>query len=109
MLFHRVKSLDPRTAAAALERDELQLVDVREAAELREVRIPGALHIPLGDLGRRTAELDSSRTVAFVCRSGARSAGAARAATRAGIDAVNVSGGVLAWARGGLPLLRRGH
>ena len=104
MLFRHIKSLTPSEAAAALGRGELQLVDVREAAELVDARIDGAAHIPLAQLSAQLGELDRTRPVAFLCRSGARSATATRAATEAGLDAANVRGGVLAWARAGLPL-----
>jgi rhodanese-related sulfurtransferase len=104
MLFRRSKSLAPTEAAAALERGDLQLVDVRETGELAEVRVEGAKHIPLAALPARLSELDSARPVAFLCRSGSRSALATRAATRAGLDAANVRGGVIAWSRAGLPL-----
>jgi rhodanese-related sulfurtransferase len=104
MLFRRSKSLAPTEAAAALERGDLQLVDVRETAELAEVRVAGAKHIPLATLPARLSELDSARPVAFLCRSGSRSALATRTATRAGLDAANVRGGVIAWSRAGLPL-----
>ena len=104
MLFRRFNSLAPSEAAAALERGELQLVDVREAAELADVRVEGASHIPLRMLPARFGELEQSRPVAFLCRSGGRSAIATRAAAKAGLDAANVRGGVLAWARAGLPL-----
>jgi rhodanese-related sulfurtransferase len=107
MLLRRAKTLTPNEAAAALERGELQLVDVREAAELAEARVEGAMHIPLRTLPARLGELDSARPVAFVCRSGSRSAVATRAAARAGLDAANVRGGVVAWARAGLPLTSR--
>ena len=104
MFFHRSSSLTPNDAAAALSRGDLQLVDVREAAELTGARIEGASHIPLGQLPQRLAELDRKRPVAFLCRSGARSAIATRAAAKAGLDAANVKGGMLAWSRAGLPL-----
>ena len=104
MLFRRTNSLTPKEAAAGLERGELELVDVREAAELVEVRVAGATHIPLAQLPRRLGELDGRRPVAFLCRSGSRSAIATRAAAKAGLDAANVRGGVAAWARAGLPL-----
>jgi rhodanese-related sulfurtransferase len=106
-LFRRPKSLSPAEAASAHERGELQLVDVREHAELAEARVRGAVHIPLRQLGGRLAELDG-RPVAFLCRSGSRSALATRAASRAGLDAANVSGGVTAWGRAGLPLTSGG-
>ena len=59
-----------------------------------------------GQLGERLGELQGGKTVAFVCRSGARSARATLVATKAGLDAVNVSGGVIGWSRAGLPLAR---
>jgi rhodanese-related sulfurtransferase len=104
MLFRRSNSLAPKEAAAALGRGELQLVDVREAAELAEVRVEGAAHIPLGALPARLGELDRSRPIAFLCRSGSRSAIATRAASKAGLHAANVRGGVIAWRRAGLPV-----
>jgi rhodanese-related sulfurtransferase len=104
MLFRRTNSLTPREAAAALGRGELELVDVREDAELVEVRVAGATHIPLAQLPTRLGELHGRGRVAFLCRSGARSAIATRAAAKAGLDAANVRGGVVAWARAGLPL-----
>ena len=111
MLFRRSKSLTPTEAAAALTGGELQLVDVREPAELAEARVKGVKHIPLGQLPARLSELDRDCPTAFLCRSGTRSAMATRSAASAGLDAANVKGGVIAWSRAGLPLLsdsRRG-
>ena len=105
MLFARSRSLTPAEALAALQRGELQLVDVREAAELSRGAVTGATHIPVGELHGRLASLDRDRPVAFLCQSGARSARATRAATKAGFDAANVAGGVAAWQRAGLPLM----
>ncbi|HZE04528.1 MAG TPA: rhodanese-like domain-containing protein [Solirubrobacteraceae bacterium] len=104
MFFRRSKSLTPTEAAAGLDRGELQLVDVRGPAELAQARVAGATHIPLDQLSRRLGELDRGRPVAFLCRSGSRSAAATRAASSAGLDAANVKGGVIAWSRAGLPL-----
>jgi rhodanese-related sulfurtransferase len=105
MLFRRSNSLTPSVASAAHRRGELQLVDVRASAELADGRVEGAAHIPLTQLSTRLGDLDPTRPVAFLCHSGARSAMATRAATRAGLDAANVRGGVVAWARAGLPLV----
>lgn len=105
MPFRRqANGISASDAAARHAGGQLQLVDVREPEEVAEVRIPDAVHIPLGELGDRMGELDRQRPVAFVCRSGNRSAMATRAAGKAGLDAVNVEGGVLAWAKAGLPL-----
>ena len=103
MLFSRSKSLTPSDAAAALARGELQLIDVRESSELNEARVKGARHIPLGQLPDKLSELDRDRPVAFLCRSGSRSAIATRSATKAGLDAANLKGGITAWTRAGLP------
>ncbi|GCD20234.1 adenylyltransferase/sulfurtransferase MoeZ [Cellulomonas algicola] len=75
------------------------LVDVREAAELEVVAVPGATHVPLGRVldGSGVAGLPRDRPVLVVCQVGARSMVAARALRASGVDAVNVDGGVLAW------------
>ena len=103
-LFRTLPTISPREAAERLSRGELQLVDVREAAEVAAGGVPAARHIPLGRLQGEMGRLDRARPVAFVCRSGGRSAAATRAALAAGLDASNVSGGVTAWARQGLPI-----
>jgi rhodanese-related sulfurtransferase len=106
MFFSRTRSI---TATEAIERQRtggLVLVDVREPAELRQGRIKGARNIPLGQLGAQLGELDPGTPVAFVCKSGMRSARATKAAAEAGLDAVNVRGGVMSWSRAGLPLAR---
>ena len=104
MLFRRTNSLAPEQAAVALDRGELQLVDVREPVELAAARVDGARHIPLAQVPARLGELDRGRPVAFICRSGSRSAVATRAAAKAGLEAANVRGGLVAWTRAGLPL-----
>jgi rhodanese-related sulfurtransferase len=102
--FRRIPSITPEQAIELQAVGDLVLVDVREPVELRGGRIGGALNIPLRELRVRLQELDRNRPVAFLCRSGARSASAARLASKAGYDAVNVRGGVGAWARAGLQL-----
>ena len=103
-MFRRLPTISPREAAERLSRGELQLVDVREVAEVAAGAVPAATHIPLGRLQLEMSRLDRQRPVAFVCRSGGRSAAATRTALAAGLDAANVSGGMSAWARQGLPL-----
>ena len=107
MLFVRLKSLTPGQAAASLGEGRLQLIDVREPREVAETRVPGAINIPLGQLGARLPELDPSRQCAFLCRSGRRSAIAARMAAKAGLDAANVRGGLMRWTKAGLPVTDR--
>lgn len=103
-MLRRQKTIAPRDALAGHTSGELQLIDVRESEELAEGFVRGATHVPLARLQERLAEVDRSRPVAFVCWSGRRSAMAAQAAAHHGLEAVNVKGGIQAWAREGLPL-----
>jgi rhodanese-related sulfurtransferase len=106
MLFTRKPSITAEQASAGVARRELVLVDVRQAAELRRGRVQGSIHIPLTELRDRLHELDPQRRVAFLCHSGARSARATGIAIKAGYDAVNVRGGMIAWNRARLPVTR---
>ena len=75
------------------------LVDVRQPGELQRGRVRGSLNIPLGQLRDRLHELDRDLQVAFLCHSGARSSRATAIALKAGYDALNVRGGMIAWNR----------
>lgn len=81
------------------------LVDVREDDEWAAGHAPGAMHVPLGALDQDLSKLNG-KTVLTMCRSGGRSAQAAKFLQRAGIDVVNVTGGMSAWAASGLPVVR---
>ena len=80
-----------------------QILDVREGFEVAEGMIPGALHIPMGQLGSRLGDLDKDRPIIVVCRSGNRSAAGADALNQAGYTADTMAGGMTAWQRAGLP------
>ena len=59
--------------------DGAWLLDVRENDEWAAGYAPGARHIPLGELGARTAEIPQDQTVYVICRSGMRSGRAVQA------------------------------
>ena len=105
-LFTRTASTDATGAADLLATRSAVLVDVRQPAEWKTGHIDGALHIPLSQLASRLDQLPDGKTIVTVCRSGHRSAIAARTLTRAGHDVLNLEGGINAWARAGLPLSR---
>jgi adenylyltransferase/sulfurtransferase len=76
------------------------LIDVREPHEYAASHLPGAMHIPLGELQARIEEIPQGRAHVFVCRSGARSLQAASIASEHAIEgAANLEGGLLAWAQ----------
>lgn len=80
------------------------LVDVRTPDEYVEMRVPGAVLIPLPELGTRVGEVPSDCRVYVICASGVRSAAAVEALNDAGWDTVNVAGGTFGWAAEGRPL-----
>ena len=92
VLFKRKHTMDVVDALAGLQAGRLVLVDVREASERAQGFAPGSRHLPVGELKQRLDELPPDRPVAFICQSGRRSAMAASAARRAGLDAL---GGLL--------------
>jgi hydroxyacylglutathione hydrolase len=81
------------------------LVDVRAATEWRAGHVEGSHHLHLGRLSERMDELPDDGLTLFLCRSGARSAIAQGLAQAAGRRALNVAGGIEAWARAGLPVV----
>ncbi len=81
------------------------LVDVREPVEHAEEHITGAKLIPLGQLEKRTAEIDRNAPVVVMCRSGKRGGEALKKLQALGItDVRNLEGGILAWKAAGLPV-----
>lgn len=86
----------------------LLVLDVREEEEWEAGHVAGSLHVPLMELGGRyteLAELSKAEQTLVVCRVGNRSAYAAGFLLQQGIDAVNLDGGLVAWARAGRPLV----
>jgi rhodanese-related sulfurtransferase len=80
-------------------------VDVREPEEWADGHMPGAVHIPLGDLSRRVNELPADGKIVTVCKSGGRSLDAVDILTSSGRqDVVSMAGGMVEWARSGRPV-----
>lgn len=107
MLFKRSKSSPSLSPAEANARTDVQIIDVRSRQEWQSGHVARAKHIPLDQLPGRLNELNSAQPAAFICRSGARSKVAAKLAAQAGVDALNINGGMLAWQRSGLPTTAR--
>jgi rhodanese-related sulfurtransferase len=103
-LFTRTSRIDAGGAADLLDARTAIVLDVRQPAEWKTGHIKGAIHIPLSQLSSRLNQLPRGKTIVTVCRSGHRSALAARTLSRAGHDVLNLKGGINAWARAGLPL-----
>ena len=109
--FHRstpqFEELDPPQVSAELASARGVLLDVREPHEWAAGHAAGAMHIPLGRLASRAAELPADRPIYVICAHGNRSKVGVQLLQRAGFPrAVNVRGGTAAWMRAGLPMAR---
>ena len=85
--------------ARLLNREQIQLIDVREPHEAEIARIQGARLIPLKQVVARASEIDPSRTTVVHCKGGVRSLQAIKALQEAGFKGtlINLQGGILAW------------
>ena len=80
---------------------KLELIDVREPEEFAICQLPGSKLIPLGEIPKRTAEIDSEAEVVVICHHGFRSAQAIQfLSQRFGFtNLINLKGGIHAWAQ----------
>jgi rhodanese-related sulfurtransferase len=86
-----------------------ELLDVRTPVEFRELHVEFARNVPLDQLDAQAfkAQLGRSAEPLYViCRSGNRGRRACEKLASAGLNAVNVEGGTLAWEAAGLPVIR---
>ena len=93
-----VDELERRRAGGAA------VFDVREPDEHEEVRIPGAVLVPLATVPDAVEEFRAASgraAVCVVCAVGGRSAQAVEFLRARGVDAVNVAGGTNAWHQSG--------
>ena len=91
------------TVAELVSRTGTPLIDVRERDEFAGGHVPGAVNIPMSELGNR---LDELPTEAFdvICQAGGRSARVVQALEAQGHDATNVDGGTGEWIAAGHPV-----
>ena len=104
-MFRRVPTVDIAEARRLLD-DGAQLLDVRRDDEWRAGHAPEAQHIPLDQLRARSGEVPTDQQVVAVCRTGARSGQATQFLRGAGLDVVNLDGGMQAWAHTGGDVVR---
>ncbi|MDX1483260.1 MAG: rhodanese-like domain-containing protein [Alphaproteobacteria bacterium] len=103
MTFAGVQEIQPHWVEENLA--DLRVLDVREADEFSGPlgHIPGAIHIPLGELAERTEEIPRDKPVVAVCRAGGRSARATAILAQAKFERfANLAGGMLRWRAEGL-------
>lgn len=102
----KVTVYTPAEAINLVDDSGVRFVDVRDADELSDGTIPGAIHASRGrleahldpDTPRYVSDLDCATEIVFYCEGGGRSALAARRAQELGFDRVgHLAGGISAW------------
>jgi len=107
--FGKVAEIEAVDLKTRLDRGEpLQLIDVRSAGEFAAGHIVGAINVPIDQLRSRLPELalDPARPVVAICFSAHRSPPAVRVLRQAGFAAQQLRGGMIAWQRRKLPIIK---
>jgi adenylyltransferase/sulfurtransferase len=88
--------------------DHTLLIDVREPHELAICHIPGARHIPMGQIPEKACELPADRQILVLCHHGGRSLRVTQFLRANNYRQVtNVAGGIDAWAASVAPGMPR--
>ncbi len=100
-------SLTPTQATLLINREDAQIIDVREPDEYAAGHLPESRNIPAARLEERAGELDKLKDtpLILVCQTGARSGAACPRLSKLGFAKVSsLGGGLNAWREAGLPL-----
>jgi rhodanese-related sulfurtransferase len=103
VLPHQIPTVDVSDLPA-----DAFLLDVREDDEWAAGHIDGAHHVPMNQVPQHVSygtELRPDRPVVVVCKMGGRSAQVTAWLNQQGFEAVNLDGGMLAWATAGRPMV----
>ena len=106
-----IMTISPRHLAELCKGGQIDLLDVRTPVEYRELHAAHARNVPLDRLDPATVMQARSGSrdepLYVICRSGNRGRQACEKFLAAGFPNVaNVEGGTLAWAEGGMPVVR---
>lgn len=89
--------------------EECQVIDVREFSEFSSERIADAQLMPLSSFEKHAAEIDHSKPVYIMCRSGNRARQAGEKLSAKGFTDIHIiEGGMQAWAKADLPVIKGG-
>jgi rhodanese-related sulfurtransferase len=105
-----VRRVTPAEASKLVDQGQAILVDVREPDEWAETGVAAPAHLVSlseiqGSVGKELAGKHGDKEIIFYCRSGGRSAAAAKAFAQQGLRTAN-AGGIRDWIDAGLPVRR---
>ncbi len=103
-----IKEIDAASLKEMMDKDEgIQLIDVRSQAEFAQGIIEGGEFMPMHTVPLKMNELAKDKTIVIYCRSGARSGQVCGyIAENAGIEALNLRGGIISWYQSGFDIVR---
>ena len=86
---------------------ECQVIDVREYSEFNSERIAAAQLMPLSNFEKHAGEIDHTKPVYLMCRSGNRARQAGERLMNKGFSDIHViEGGMAAWFAANLPVIK---
>jgi rhodanese-related sulfurtransferase len=92
-----IKQLSPREFD---QKKGLAILDIRTTKEYEAGHIPGAVHVPLSDIGDKVKKLKKDKELMVYCNNGSRSIWAIKRLMGMGYkNLYNLKGGYLAWKR----------
>ena len=105
-----VREMDAAELKAKLDAGEpVELLDIRSEAEVVHGVLPDSEHLPMHLIPLKMQDLPRDKEVVLYCRSGARSYHACAYLAQQGIEnAINLRGGIIAWARSGYEIVAPG-
>jgi len=105
----QIKLIDVQDLKKLIDRQAVELVDVREADEFASERIDGAILVPLSKFDIQQISNSPDKQVVLYCRSGNRSHRAAEKLIDAGYaEVTHLKGGIMAWRSQGMPIKAAG-
>ncbi len=105
-----VGSVSPMDATQLINHNNAVVIDVREPKEMTDGQIINSIHVPFTELSNQLKKLEKYKQKAVIvsCRSGLRSASVCKTLRKNEFTQVyNLRGGVVAWVKDGLPLVKK--
>ncbi len=102
-------ALTPQGATHAINREGAGVLDIRSEKQFTEGHIVGALNISQDNLERDMKKLNKfkNKPIIVVCSTGQKASGVVAKLKKAGYNATMLSGGVVAWSKAGMPLVKK--
>ncbi len=96
--------IQPAAAKQMMDTLDVFILDVREPAEFKDGRIPGAVNIPIRELPKRLGEIPKGKPIIIYCGIGHRGAMGLVYLRGQGYNVKSILGGFKAWTGANLPV-----